>query len=948
MFVSARLGSIPVLFGILSAARILAADPAPAVVVAPWPHERGDLVPDPAITWGRLPNGLRYAVRSNAEPRGRISLCLLVDAGSRLERDDQQGYAHFVEHMAFKGTRHFPAGTLIKTLQRHGMAFGAEVSAFTTLTATYYNLDLAGNSEENLAEGLQVLRDFADGITFGPEEIRTERGVIVSEWRTRESGSERIGWARLATLYAHTLLARRKPIGEIDSINRADRAGLVGFYESWYRPGRMVLIAVGDANPGVLAGQIERCFGDLKSRRPTVPEPAMGTAGTDPGVHPVLFTETETGGGIATEIACVQAQILPPTLASFRTQLARSEACDILGMRLRTEVKKDRVAFGSAGAMFNETFDRFTEASASIDSRSGNWMRALVTLEHELRRALLHGFTGSEVALSTKTGLASYRYSAERAPTRHSEELTAEILGNLMAGRVTQAPAAMLSQAEPILDSLTPQECLDAFRALWPEDRRIILVCGGLALRDPEKEIGEIYESSHRFPLPENSEAARDQFAYTTFGPAGAVAERKHVDDLDIHLVRFANGVRLSLKRTDYVAGTVVLRLRIGGGMSSEPPDKPGLGLLAGACFMESALGRHDSDAVNRIVRGSSVSLGFGTEDDAFVFTGGTDTAHLRLVLQLITAYLTDPGWREEGWDNAMGRLGTYYSTVSNDTTAFANAVGPKIVSNRDPRYGLPRFDDLQRRTAAEVKTWLGSQLESGPIEIGVAGDMDVEAAIAVVAETLGTLPSRPARSTLQPRAVHPPAKSETVESIIASRNPKATVWIAWIFPGLEDVAVSRRAGVLAEVLGDRIRTKIREELGATYDANTSKWESEADPRFGLLIAQMTTPPGEARRLAALVRRIAAELVVSGVTEDEFQRARQPILADLEQELRNNSYWIYKVLDRAQERPARLDWPRTRNRDYRAMTRAEVSALARQCLDSSRTFSLIVLPRSKK
>ena len=899
-----------------------------------------------AITWGRLPNGLRYAVRSNAEPRGRISLCLLVDAGSRLERDDQQGYSHFVEHMAFKGTRQFPAGTLVKTLQRHGMAFGAEVSAFTTLTATYYNLNLAGNSHESLAEGLQVLRDFADGIIFGPEEIRTERGVILSEWRTRESGSERTGWARLATLYAHTSLARRKPIGEIDSINRADRAGLVEFYESWYRPERMVLIAVGDAKSEFLAAQIQRSFGDLQSRRPAVPESAVGSAGTDPGVHPVLFTETEGGGGISTEIACVQTQALPPTLASLRTQLARAVACDILGMRLQTEVKKDSVSFGGAGATFNETFERFTEASAYIESRAGNWMRALVTLEHELRRALRHGFTTSEVALSTSTGLASCRYSAERAATRHSEELTAEILGNLMAGRVTQAPAAHLALVEPIFNSLTPQECLDAFRALWPEDRRIILVCGGLKLRDPAKEIGEIYESSHRFPLPENDEAARDQFAYTNFGPAGAVAERKHVDDLDIHLVRFANGVRLNLKRTDYVAGTVVLRLRIGGGMSSEPPGKPGLGLLAGACFMESALGRHDSDAVNRIVRGSSVSLGFGTEDDAFVFTGGTDTVHLRLLLQLITAYLTDPGWREQGWSNAAGHLDPYYSTVGNDTTAFANAVGMKIVSNRDPRYGLPRFDDLQRRTASEVKTWLGPQLESGPVEVGIVGDMDIEAAIALAAETLGTLPSRPARSTLQPRAVHPLAKSEMVESIIASHNPKATVWIAWIFPGLEDVVVSRRAGVLAEVLGDRIRTKIREELGATYDATAGKWESEADPRFGLLIAQMTTPPGEARRLATLVRRIAAELVKGGVTEDEFQRARQPILADLEQELRNNSYWIYKVLDRAQERPARLDWPRTRNHDYQGMTRDEVSALARQCLDPNRTFSFIVLPKT--
>jgi zinc protease len=614
-------------------------------------------------------------------------------------------------------------------------------------------------------------------------------------------------------------------------------------------------------------------------------------------------------------------------------------------MRLQTEVKKNPVAFGSGGAQFNETFERFTEVSVHIESRSLNWMRALVTLEHELRRALRHGFTTSEVALSASTGLASYRYLVERATTRHSDELTAEIVGNLMSGRVTQAPSAMLAQVEPIFNSLTPQECLEAFRALWPEDRRTILVSGGLTLRDPAKEIGEIYESSRRFPLPENNETARDQFAYTKFGLPGKVAERTHVDDLDIHRVRFTNGVRLNLKRTDYTAGTIVLRLRIGGGLSTEPPDKPGLGLLAGSCFLQSGLRRHDSDAVNRIVRGSSLSLGFTVEDDALVFAGGADPAHLRLLLELITAYVTDPGWRPEGWASGVGQLGTYYSTMSSDTTTFANAVGLKCATSQDSRYGLPRFDDLRRRSGYEVKTWLSSELESGPAEIGIVGDMDVEAVIAQVAETLGTLPYRTDRSTLGSRPVRPPQKSEIVESTIVSRNPKATVWMAWVVPGVENAMVARRADVLSAVLGDRIRTKIREELGATYDASATEWESQADPRFGLVIAQMTTPPAEAHRLAGLMRQIAADIVKGGVTDDEFQRARQPILASLEQRLRDNSYWLFYVVDRAQEQPSRLDWPRTRSRDFRAMTRNEISVLGRECLDPNRTFSCIVKPK---
>jgi zinc protease len=945
--VPCRLAPLIVLLALaaFAPAAVLAGGPAPAGVSIPWPKDRSDLPSDPAITWGRLPNGVRYAVRSSAEPRGRISLCLMVLAGSQMERDDQQGYAHFVEHMAFKGTRHFPAGTLVKTLQRHGMAFGAEVSAFTTFDTTFYNLNLAGNTSESLGEGLQVLRDFADGVEFGQKEIDTERGVILSEWRTRESGPERVWWNRLTTLYDGTLFARRKPIGEVASIERADRAGLLDFYDTWYRPERMVLIAVGDAKPEFLVSQISQFFADMRARRPAVPAPAVGGLATKPGVHPSLFTEMDSGGGTSIEFASVQPGVLSPSRATLRTQLARSVACDILGMRLHEVVTKDPASFGGSSATFSETFGRFTESSAIIESRSGNWMRALVTLEHELRRALQRGFNPSEIALSASTGLAACRYASECAPTRHSDELVATIREDLMSGRVTEDPSAYLALVQPIFNSLTPQECLRAFRSLWPEDQQNILVCGGIKISDPVKEIGEIYDSSRRFPVVEDDEEPSTPFAYTHFGPAGKIAERKHIDDLDMDLIRFANGVRLNLKRTNYVADTVAIRVRFGGGLASEPRNKPGLGFLAGTCFLDSALGRHDSEAINRIIRGNTIALSFSAEDDAFVFTGGTDRAHIQLLFQLITAFFTDPGWRDDALASARGHIGSYYSSLSTDTSAFAAAVGPKFVTDGDPRYGMPRFIDVSKRTLVEVRSWLGPQLASGPVEIGVIGDMDVKKVINLAAETFGTLPPRASRSDLPSRPVHPLQKAGELDMAIQSNNPKATVWIAWVFPGNINATTSRQADLLGDILNDRIRSKIREELGAAYDATVFSWESQADPRFDLLIAQMTTPPGAVRRLASIVRQISSDLARNGVNADEFERARQPILASLEQNMRDNTYWLYYVLGSAQEHPDRLDWPRTRERDYRSMTRDEVNALAKQYLGAERAYSVLVAPK---
>ena len=935
----------PLALVLFAAAPVQAAEPTAVIPAVPWPHEAGDLPPDPAIAWGRLPNGLHYAVRANAEPRARISLCLLVDAGSRLERDDQRGYAHFVEHLAFAGTRRFPAGTLIQTLQRHGMAFGAEVSAFTNLTSTFYLLNLAGNNEASLDEGLRVLRDFADGIEFAPEQIRKERGVILSEKRTRESGPERVSWARFAAVYASTLLPQRHPIGEVAVLERAEPAGLREFYDTWYRPERMVLIAVGDTTTGMLATQIERQFADFRPRRPAVPEPDWGATRTVDGVRAALFTEAESGGGISTEVVCVQLGVLPSTRAGLRTGLARATACDILTLRLQAEVKQDATSFGGAAAAYGETVGAFTEASVQIQSRSVNWRRALNTVEHELRRALRHGFYPSEIALSKSTGAAALRYAVERASTRQSPELVQELLGDLVADRVTQTPAEHLALAEPMLASLTPEECTAALRGLWTDDHRVVLVSGALTLADPAREIAEIYDLSRSMPLASADEKEEGKFAYTQFGPPGTVFSREHVADLDLDLVRFDNGICLNVKKTNYEAGTVALRMRLGGGLSTEPANRPGLGIMTGASFVGMGLGRHDLQAISRLTRGTTANLSFGVEDDAFVFWGGSDPKDLRVSLQLIAAYLTDPGWREDGWKGAVGAVGTQYVTVGSDAAALAQAIAPHIITNGDPRYGLPRYDDVDRRTPREVRDWLDPQLKSGPIEIGIVGDVEVDAVIAAVAETLGALPSRPLRNTLRCRAVNPPRKAAAMEATVASKTPKTSLWMGWIVPGVEDPTVSRRAEILADVLGDRARVKIREELGATYDVAANFAGSRADPRFGYVFVQLTAKPAEAKRLARIVLDLSDQLAKGGVTDDEFERARQPVIASLEQHLRNNGYWLYYVLAEAQERPARLAWPRTRNRDYETMTARDISALAGRCLGARNAFSCTTHPK---
>ena len=248
---------------------------APSLEAKNWAHEESDLKPDQAVHWGVLENGMRYAIMPNGEPPGRVSLRFLIEAGSLMERDDEKGLAHFLEHMAFNGSRNFESGELVEYLQRLGMSFGADTNAHTSWKETVYYLELPRNDEETLDEGLRVFRDYADGLLLEEEEIDRERGVILSEKRSRDSAEFRIFKKEIAFLLPDALLSQRLPIGEESVLEELNEKDFRRFYRKWYTSRRMALVAVGDVDPSAIEKQIGEHFSTLKKGR-NRREPALG------------------------------------------------------------------------------------------------------------------------------------------------------------------------------------------------------------------------------------------------------------------------------------------------------------------------------------------------------------------------------------------------------------------------------------------------------------------------------------------------------------------------------------------------------------------------------------------------------------------------------------------------------------------------------------------------
>ena len=921
-----------------------------AILAADFPQQTSDLPADPAIKWGKLDNGLRYALRHNTEPKGRVSARLVVKVGSVYENENQRGLAHFLEHMAFNGSKHFPAANVVEFFQKLGMDFGGDTNASTSFDRTVYQLELPDTKPEMLREALTFFADVAGGLTLESKEIDKERGIIFSEKRARDSVGLRTSLAELEFLIPDTRFPQRLPIGTDEVISTADHARFQEFYDTWYRPERMILVLAGDIEPTAVEPLVCELFSPLAARAPAPLEPQLGSVTAPLTVEASLHTEMEAGStNVALETITPYA-FEADTAANRLKYLPRGLALRMLNRRLSILAKKEGAPFVSGIVGVTEQFDTFRNASIEINCRPDQWQAALAVAEQELRRALEHGFQPEELAEAVAEMRNNLDQAVRTASTRHSESLADDIANGLLDRSVTTHPTTEQALFLPALQAITPEVCTAALHATWQEaPGRRIFVAGNVAVPDAPKAIASAYLASSKVALGALPKTTQADFAYTNFGPAGTIADKKVVEDLDATLIRFQNGVRLNLKPTDFEAGRIRVSVRLGGGTLTLPMDQPGLALLANVAFTAGGLGKHSVDDLQHLLAGKTVGLGFGAQSDAFTFSGATNRADLLLQLQLFYAFITDPGYRTESIRQVHKSAEQLYLSLAHTPDGPLQLEVARLLAGGDPRFGLPPQEVMLSRTLAELKAWLAPQFAHGPLEIAIVGDFDPAASIAAVAQTFGALPGRDAKQAYAgQRKVSGPKTPLIKQYTVETEIPKALIRLYWPATDAHDINLTRRLHLLSEVFSDRLRVEIREKLGGTYSPNAGADLSDTYPGYGWLIADVTVAPDEARPIADAIKAVAASLHDKGVTDEELVRAKQPVLTSLRESARTNPYWLGSVLAAAQEFPERLEWSRSRYTDNEGVTTAELSALANQYLDPARASEFIVVPAPGK
>lgn len=897
-----------------------------------WNFAASDIPVDPNIIFGVLSNGMKYALLKNSTPKDSVVLRMRFDVGSFAEADDQRGLAHFLEHMAFNGSKGVPEGEMIKLLERKGLAFGADTNASTGFDETLYKLDLPNASDDLIDTGLMLMRETASELTIDPAAVDRERGIILSERRARDTYQLRSLIDQLGFQMEGMTVANRIPVGTEEVIRTAPAARIRDLYDRYYRPERATLVMVGDFDPAAIEAKIKARFTDWKGR---------GPAGADPDIGTIDYSRPEAAHAFIDPAIqdAVTISAFKPWVDELDTKAkrARSLAEDVGEAIVSRRLAKIALAEDSpilAGYLSDASgWKIFDQVSVGAVAKEGAWPEALALAEQELRRAMLHGFTQAEVDEQLANRRTSLKNAVAGVTTRRSTTMADVLVQAAKGDFVVVRPETSQSLFEATAPALTAEAVGAAFRKRMDGlSAPLAYVTAKKPLEGGTAAVLAALNASQQVAVAAPDASASIAFAYDDFGPPGKVVSDELVEDLGIRRIRFANNVMLNIKKTDFQKERVYLSLRVDGGNLLATRDDPTRVALAGSLTL-GGLEAHSLDELRTILAGKTVSSSFGSGTHAFGGAALTSPEDFALQARLMAAYLTHPGYRADGL--ALIRRSLPQQYAANDATPAAvmarDAGG--ILANDDPRSQTPPLAKLMALDWAQLKSVVADSFDHGAIEVGVVGDIDEQAAIDAIAATFGALPERRAVFDPRPAARIREYATDRSERTLIHKGPadQAELRVYWPARDDSDLGEAMRLSLLARAMQLKLTEELRERLGESYSPGAGASLSEEFPGYGHLLATSNVDYKDLATTRAAIFAIARELRDAPIDADLLDRARRPLLEAMIKSRRENSYWLNYVSEATSEAD-RLDRSRNGIAEVEAATPAELQALARRYL----------------
>ena len=929
------------------APEVLPAVPAPSLAAAASTLAESATVPlDPAVRTGKLDNGLTYYLRRNQRPEKRAEMWLAVNAGATLEDDDQQGLAHFCEHMAFDGTKNFKKHEIRNFLELNGMKFGADLNAYTGFDETVYMLKVPTDDGGVVDTALTILKEWAHNVSFEDAEIDKERDVVVEEWRLGRGAAARMRDKQLPVLFAGSRYAERLPIGKKEIIETASHDTLRRFYRDWYRPELMAVIVVGDIDPAAMEAAVRSRFSDLQnpsSPRPRVSYPVPGhdetlvSIATDPEA-------TETGVSVYYKLP----RRGRSTVADYRRQLVEQLFHGMLNNRLDEIRRRPDPPFLYASSAMGSFVRTCDVVSQSAGVQENGLARGLETLLTELARADRYGFNAAELERAKKNILRFYETAYRERDKEDSGRYLSELINLFFEDEPMPGIEFEMVLAQRFVPSITLEELNHLAREWSGEKNRVILVKGpqkALALLPTAAQVKELFRVATAAQLEPWVDRVRDEPLVARPPPPGTFVEESTIAELGVTRWKLSNGVVVLLKPTDFKNDQVQLAAFSPGGSSLVPDERFVSTIYASQILPEGGLGAFDQVELGKALTGK-IAYAYGSIGETEENIGGSASPQdVETLFQLIYLEFTAPrpdakafaAWKSRTKAQLANRL-------ARPETVFADKLRVTMSQGHFRRRpaSVELLDEIDLETAAAV--WRERFGDAGDFTFGIVGAFKVEDIRPLVAKYLGGLPSTGRTETWRDIGVRPPPGVVNFE-VRKGLEQKSQVQMTFTGPTRWTRESEHLMAALGSALSIRLREVLREDLGGVYGIGAGGGIARRPLERYTFSVSFGCSPQRQEELRKTVLDVIEAVRKDGFSAEIVAKVREQQVREHETALKENGYWLGEILDALRYG----DDPRLilkYDELVRLVTPDTLRDAARQFLDPSRLVTGVLLPEA--
>ena len=874
---------------------LVAQAPAPAAQAAPALTEK--LPFDALVTRGTLPNGLEYYIRRNTRPEKRVALRLAVKAGSVDEENDQQGLAHFLEHMAFNGTKRFKPGELIAALESTGARLGPHVNAYTSFDETVYMFQLPTDKEGLVEKGMQALADFAGGMTLDPVEIDKERGVVVEEWRGGLGAGSRIRDQQIPVLFYESKYAERLPIGKPEILKGFKPERLRAFYTRWYRPDRMAVIAVGDLDTAVLEAMIKKEFGALPK-----------AAGTAPDRSYAVPLQSELLVKVATDPEATQSSVSlinkkarrrEDTVGAYRRDLVHRLAFQMLNERFDDLSRKPDAQFLDAGAYESGLSPTTSTVALGASVQEGKIPAGLTSMVIEARRAVQHGFGAAELDRAKKRIIAAFDRAYNERDKTESGAYVQEYVNHFLEDEPSPGIEHERKLVQALLPGISAADVSAAAKQLFDGASRVILATSpkkeGLTV-PTDAELRTAVASAEKVAVTAWSDTAATAALMARDPEPGVIKERREIEALGVTVVRYSNGVEAWFKPTDFKNDEVMFSLIAPGGSSLASPEQFFEAAFSPALVQLSGAGGHRAVDLQKLMAGKIASASPSMSASSHGIGGGSNPANIETALQLLYLKFTAPGDDADAFALIKKNLENNYLNRERDPgTVYSEKIGEINTSGHytSKPMTLDRIARLDR--AAMASFYKARFSNAADFTFFMVGAFKLDEALPLVGKYVGSLPSKgTGGATFKQMGARFPEKIVR-EKVMKGREPRAQTLISFYAePPLEENEQSR-VEAATEVLEIALRDILREELGETYSVNVGLTQPLPQTGTGRIGISFGGAPDKIESMVERVMKEVGRLQQEGPSEDLTTRAKETARRAHETAKKQNGFWLSRL-----------------------------------------------------